>query len=106
MAYVSKKYANNWQNKGGYLDKDVAIKIIPAPIGGWDAISPLAAMEPKYAASIVNWVPRTGWLELRGGYNAWVQAITASPVTSGMVVSCIVPTRRFEACGRKRGCGS
>lgn len=84
MAYVSKKYANNWQNKGGYLDKDVAIKIIPAPIGGWDAISPLAAMEPKYAASIVNWVPRTGWLELRGGYNAWAQAITASPVNSLM----------------------
>lgn len=85
MAYISKKYANNWQNKGGYLDKDVAIKIIPAPIGGWDAISPLAAMEPKYAASIINWVPRTGWLELRGGYNAWAQAITASPVNSLMV---------------------
>lgn len=84
MPYIAKTYANNWQNKGSYLDKDVAIKIVPAPIGGWDAISPLAAMEPKYAASIVNWVPRTGWLELRGGYNAWGQAITTSPVNSLM----------------------
>lgn len=97
MPYVSKKYANNWQNKGGYLDKDVAIKIIPAPIGGWDAISPLAAMEPKYAASIVNWVPRTGWLELRGGYNAWVQAITASPVNSLMVYRPNTGTQKLFA---------
>ena len=82
--YTDTRYGSNWGTKGSYLDKDIAVKIVPAPIGGWDAISPLAAMEPKYAASIVNWVPRTGWLELRGGYNAWVQAITASPVNTLM----------------------
>lgn len=70
--YVNPKYAQVWGSKGSYFDKDVAVKIVPAPIGGWDALSPLAVMEPKYAASMTNWVPRTGWLELRGGYNSWV----------------------------------
>lgn len=98
MPYVSKKYANNWGNKGSYLDKDVAIKIVPAPIGGWDAISPLAAMEPKYAASIVNWVPRTGWLELRGGYNAWAQAITSSPINSLMAYRPNTGNQQLFAC--------
>ena len=82
--YVKQRYQQNWGTKGSYLDKDVAIKIVPSPIGGWDAISPLAAMEPKYAASIINWMPRTGWIELRGGYNVWGQGITALPVNTLM----------------------
>jgi hypothetical protein len=48
---------------------------IPAPVGGWDAISPLANMDPKYAPILINWVPRTGWVELRAGYNAWCQGL-------------------------------
>lgn len=97
MAYGSKKYQANWGSKGSYLDKDVAIKIVPAPIGGWDAISPLAAMEPKYAASIVNWVPRTGWLELRGGYNAWAQGITTDPVNTLMCYRPVGGTQQLFA---------
>jgi len=84
MAYIRKKYADKWQAKGAYLDQDVDVKIVPAPIGGIDALMPLSAMEPKYAASMINWVPRTGWLELRGGYNAWAQGFTTSPVNSLM----------------------
>ena len=48
---------------------------IPAPIGGWNAIDPLANMDPKYAPILINWVPRTSWVELRAGYNSWCQGL-------------------------------
>jgi hypothetical protein len=83
--YVNPRYASDWGAKGSYFDKDVAVKIVPVPIAGWDAISPLAAMEPKYAANITNWVPRPGWLELRGGYNVWCQGLSTAPVNTLMV---------------------
>ena len=41
---------------------------IPAPIGGWDAISPLANMKPDRAVQLDNWFPQTGWVELRKGF--------------------------------------
>lgn len=79
-----------WSSKGSYLAKDVAIKIVPSPVGGWDAISPLAVMEPKYAASMINWVPRTGWIELRGGYNVWAQRLYSSDGTFGPINTLMV----------------
>lgn len=84
MPYVKEKYGQTFGKKDSYFEADHTIKIVPSPIGGWDAISPLAVMEPKYAAAITNWVPRPGWVELRGGYNAWCQGITTSPVETVM----------------------
>lgn len=55
---------------------------VPAPVGGWNAIDPLALMEPKYAPVLDNWVPRTGYVELRAGFSAWVQAVASGPVES------------------------
>lgn len=81
--WINPRY--QWPKKESYLGPDSDIKIVPSPVGGWDAISPLAVMEPKYASVLINWVPRTGWVELRGGYNAWVQAIAAAPVETLMV---------------------
>lgn len=51
---------------------DVETKIVPAPTDGWDAISPLASMDPKRAPILNNWIPRPGWVELRNGYFPWV----------------------------------
>src|SRR5512138_96032 len=82
--YGQTKYSDSWGSKGSYFDKDVGVKIVPAPVGGWDALSPLAAMEPKYAASIVNWVAGRGWIEVRGGYNAWAQGLSTAPSKSLM----------------------
>lgn len=93
MAYVRDKYKKNWGSKGPYLDKDVAIKVVPAPIKGWDALSPKAAMEPQYATDLVNWVPRTGYVEVRGGYNAWAQGLSTLPVNSLM---CYRPSGSSE----------
>ena len=36
---------------------------IPAPVGGWDAISPLANMPVDRAVVLDNWIPRPGWIE-------------------------------------------
>ncbi len=62
-----------------YLSPDVVAKTIPAPVDGWDAISPLAEMDPKRAPILNNWVPRPGFVELRGGYElyAYVGIVTA-----------------------------
>jgi hypothetical protein len=67
------------------LAPDVETLPVDVPLGGWDAISPLSKMDPKYAITLQNWVPRTGWMEIRSGYQAWVQGISASPVESLMV---------------------
>jgi hypothetical protein len=40
----------------------------PAPVGGWDAISPIAAMPPQNAVALVNWFPQPGYVELRRGF--------------------------------------
>ena len=58
--------------KAPYAQQETAPVPIPAPVGGWNAIDPLANMDPKYAPILINWVPRTSWIELRAGYNAWV----------------------------------
>jgi len=50
-----------------FLAPDVETKVIPSPTDGWDAISPLAEMDPKRAVILNNWVPRPGYVELRGG---------------------------------------
>jgi len=41
---------------------------IPAPVGGWDTESPLAAMKPSHAVIIDNWIPRAGYIEMRRGF--------------------------------------
>ena len=41
---------------------------LPAPVGGWDAISPLANMPVDRAVRLDNWICRPGWIEVRKGY--------------------------------------
>lgn len=79
--YINKNQAALFAGKTPYFGHDVESKLVPAPTGGWDAISPLSNMEPKYAVVLKNIVPRPGWVEIRGGYNAWVQALGTSTET-------------------------
>lgn len=51
---------------------DVQTKVVPAPTDGWDAISPLASMDPKRAPILNNFIPRPGWVELRDGNTPWI----------------------------------
>ena len=41
---------------------------LPAPVGGWDQISPLANMPVDRAYQLDNWICRPGWIEPRRGY--------------------------------------
>lgn len=56
----------------------------PAPVGGWNAISPLAAMDVKDAVILDNWIPRAGYVEVRKGSRSWASAAD-NPVESLLV---------------------
>ncbi len=59
----------------------VLARQIPAPIGGWDAQSPLAAMPIQNAVILDNWIPRAGFVEIRRGFVPQ-QTGTPGPVES------------------------
>jgi hypothetical protein len=71
-------------DKTPFLAPDVLTKVIPSPVEGWDAISPLAEMDPKRAPILQNWVPRPGYVELRGGYIPF-GGVSNAPVETLMV---------------------
>lgn len=75
-------------------------KVVPAPVGGWDAQSPLAAMPPENAVILDNFIPRAGYVELRKGYAPW-QTPLPLPVETLMVwrTGLQVADDIFAACG-------
>src|SRR6185437_8126119 len=79
---------------------DVSTKVVPVPTDGWDAISPLASMDPKRAPILNNWIPRPGWVELRKGFFLW-GAIngTPHPIESIMVRRAESGEQMFGAAG-------
>lgn len=82
--WLKPTHAQHFANKQPIFQQDVESKYSPVPIKGWDAISPLSAMEPDYGVILDNCVPRPGWVEVRGGYNTWCQGL-ADPVEALMV---------------------
>lgn len=48
---------------------------LPAPVGGIDDISPLAAMDPQFCLQLNNWYPQTGYLALRRGYREYATGL-------------------------------
>jgi hypothetical protein len=81
-----------------FLAPDVETKIIPAPTDGWDAISPLAEMDPKRAPILENWVPRPGYVEVRQGYYPW-NTVGIAPVETIMVYRNPTGETMFAASG-------
>jgi hypothetical protein len=53
-------------------------KSVPAPVEGWDAVSPLAAMKPTRAVVLDNWFPQPGYVEVRKGYADHVNGMGSS----------------------------
>lgn len=81
---------------------DVVTKPVPVPTDGWDAISPLAAMDPKRAPILDNWVPRPGFVELRAGNEPWTLSLgnqTATPVETLIIYRGSISEQMFAACG-------
>jgi len=56
----------------------------PSPVGGWDAISPIAAMPPQNAVTLANWFPQPGYVELRRGFIEHCDTATGGPVETLM----------------------
>lgn len=69
-----------------FLAPDVATKVIPSPMDGWDAISPLAEMDPKRAPILDNWVCRPGFVELRSGYQTYAACGTSTHAVESLIV--------------------
>lgn len=82
-----------------FLAPDSQTKVIPAPTDGWDAISPLAEMDPKRAPILINWVPRPGYVELRAGYNQYNSTAGTTPVETLMVYRSGTSEQLFAASG-------
>jgi hypothetical protein len=80
---------------------DVITKTVPVPTDGWDALSPLALMDPKRAPILTNWVPRPGWVELRAGYNIWSTTgatyLTGQPVETLIIYRALGSEKMFAA---------
>lgn len=58
---------------------------IPPPVGGWDAISPLANMPEDRAPVLDNYIPRPGFVEVRRGHDTHGTGMGSSVVESLMV---------------------
>lgn len=86
-------------SKPSFPAPDVVTEVVPAPTDGWDAISPLAQMDPKRAPILDNWVPRPGWVELRQGFTFWNSDIAAAPVETLMVWRGPSQQKMFAAAG-------
>lgn len=95
-----RKNPPNANQKQPFPQSDVITKSIPSPTDGWDALSPLALMDPKRAPILTNWTPRPGWVELRSGYNVWSNVGT-SPVESLMIYRALGAEKMFAASGTK-----
>lgn len=54
---------------------------IPAPVGGWDAISALADMKPDRAVLLENFFPEPGQIRLRKGYASHATGMTGTVET-------------------------
>lgn len=78
---------------------DVQSKIVPAPTDGWDAISPLASMDPKRAPILNNWIPRPGWVELRSGYFPWMTSPSLTAPVETLMVRRGATEKMFAAIG-------
>lgn len=72
---------------------------IPAPVQGWDTVSGLAQMPPNRAVRMDNWIPRTGWIEIRRGYIAHSTGVGSStdPVETIMVYNSPTGTSELFA---------
>lgn len=54
--------------------------MIPAPTGGWNTRDAPTAMPINDAVSLINLIPRHGYVEMRGGYESWSTGVGSGDV--------------------------
>lgn len=70
---------------------------VPPPVGGWDAISPVAKMPLDRAVKLINWFPQTSWVEIRKGFIRHADTGTGLPVESLMAYQGLTSAKLFAA---------
>jgi hypothetical protein len=92
--------------RGGYFVTATPVRSrglsIPAPVAGWDAISPLAAMPETSAITLVNAFPQASYIEIRRGHGLHNDLDPVSnPVESLMAYHALDPAndKLFAAAG-------
>ncbi len=70
---------------------------VPAPIEGWDAVSPIAAMSPKRAVRLINWFPQPDWVEVRRGHVVHANTGTGLPVETLAAYQGVATDKLFAA---------
>ena len=74
---------------------------LPAPTGGWDALSPLAEMKADKAIVLDNWIPRPDTVEVRRGHT-----IHAIGGLGGGVVDSLMAYHAVTSAGGKLFAGA
>ena len=74
---------------------------MPAPVDGWDAVSPLARMDPRRAVVLDNWFPQPGYVELRKGHVRHVDTGVAAAAESLMAYHGLTANKMFAAVASK-----
>ncbi len=69
----------------------------PAPVEGWDAISPTSEMDPQRAIVLDNWFPQPGYVEVRKGNTTHATGLG----TSSTPVQTLLPYNGLTAAGNK-----
>jgi hypothetical protein len=72
------------RNNGGKVQTSRGSSI-PAPVGGWDAVSSLADMPEDRAVVLDNWFPSTGDVRVRRGHRSHAVGMGSGVVDSLMV---------------------
>lgn len=68
---------------------------IPAPVGGWDAYSPIAQMPPTSAVQLDNWFPQPDWVEVRRGHVVHASTRTNLPVETLATYNGVSSSKMF-----------
>lgn len=71
----------------------------PAPIEGWDAVSPIAAMSPKRAVRLDNWFPQPDWIEIRKGFIIHAPVSGDDPIETLATYNGLTARTMFAASG-------
>lgn len=79
------------------LPRTHVIQSAPAPIGGLNARDALAAMDPRDAISLTNWVPDTYGLRCRKGFREWATNVGSEDVQSILAYFAPNTTYPFSA---------
>lgn len=82
------------------LRPQVAVtETVPAPIDGWNARDPLAAMKPTEAVYLDNWFPTTASVDIRKGATNWATGMTGK-VETLMSYNAPTTSKLFNAVGQ------